>query len=174
MFPQSILQRHTVWIMAIASGAAAANLYYNQPLLVLIQQKLHASAHLSGFIPVLSQMGYALGIFLIVPLGDLLEKRKLILTMLGLTAVALAAAAVSLNLTWLLAASLAIGITTITPQLIVPFAAQLAKPQERGKVVGMVMSGLLIGILLARTISGFVGASFGWRAMYWLASGLKQ
>jgi predicted MFS family arabinose efflux permease len=160
MFPQSILQRHTVWIVSIASGAAAANLYSNQ--------------HLSGFIPVLSQMGYALGIFLIVPLGDLLEKRKLILTMLGLTAVALAAAAVSLNLTWLLAASLAIGITTITPQLIVPFAAQLAKPQERGKVVGMVMSGLLIGILLARTISGFVGASFGWRAMYWLASGLKQ
>ena len=172
MSATATLQRHTVWIMAIASGAAAANLYYNQPLLALIQQKLHASAHLSGFIPVLTQIGYAVGIFLIVPLGDLLEKRKLILTMLGLTAIALAAAAVSPNLTCLLAASLAIGITTVTAQLIVPFAAQLAKPQERGKVVGMVMSGLLIGILLARTISGFVGASLGWRAMYWLASGL--
>ena len=92
--------------------------------------------------------------------------------MLGVTVIALAAAAASPNLTWLMVSSLAIGVTTIVAQLIVPFAAQLAKPQERGRVVGNVMSGLLIGILLARTVSGFVGATLGWRAMYWLASGL--
>ena len=159
-------------MMAITSGAAAANLYYNQPLLAIIQQSFHACAHATGLIPMLTQIGYAVGIFLLVPLGDLMERRRLILTMLVLTAIALGAIAVSPNLTWLLVASLAIGITTIAPQLIVPFAAQLAKPEQRGKIVGMVMSGLLIGILLARTVSGFVGASLGWRAMYWLASGL--
>ncbi|MBR8832686.1 MAG: MFS transporter [Stigonema ocellatum SAG 48.90 = DSM 106950] len=159
-------------MMAMTSGAAAANLYYNQPLLAIIQRSFHAPGHATGLIPMLTQIGYAVGIFLLVPLGDLMERRRLILTMLVLTAIALAVAAVSLNLAWLLVASLAIGITTIVAQLIVPFAAQLAKPEERGKIVGMVMSGLLIGILLARTVSGFVGATLGWRAMYWLASGL--
>lgn len=166
------LGQRLVWMMAITSGAAAANLYYNQPLLAVIAQSFHVPEHAVGLIPMLTQIGYAVGIFLIVPLGDLMERRRLILTMLGATAAALGAAAVSPDLTWLAVSSFAIGITTVTAQLIVPFAAQLAKPQERGKIVGMVMSGLLIGILLARTVSGFVGASMGWRAMYWLASGL--
>jgi predicted MFS family arabinose efflux permease len=164
--------RSLVWIMAITSGAAAANLYYNQPLLAVIAQNLRVPEHETGLIPMLTQIGYALGIFLLVPLGDLLERRRLIVIMLGITAIALAATAISPNLTWLAIASLAVGMSTIVAQLIVPFAAQLAKPEERGKIVGMVMSGLLIGILLARTISGFVGANLGWRAMYWLASGL--
>ena len=166
------LRGSLVLIMAITSGAAAANLYYNQPLLALLQKSFHASAHVTGLIPMLTQIGYAVGIFLLVPLGDLMEKRRLILTMLVLTAVALGVTAMSPNLACLLVASLVMGITTITAQLIVPFAAQLAKPQQRGKIVGVVMSGLLIGILLARTVSGFVGATLGWRAMYWLASGL--
>lgn len=169
---QEQLGHKLVWLMAFTCGAAAANLYYNQPLLAVIAQSLQVPTHGTGWIPMVTQIGYALGIFLLVPLGDLMEKRRLILMMLVLTSVALAAAAVSPNLACLLVASLAIGITTITAQLIVPFAAQLAKPQERGRVVGTVMSGLLIGILLARTVSGFVGASFGWREMYWLASGL--
>ena len=169
---QEPLGRNLVWVMAITSGAAAANLYYNQPLLAIIAQDLHASAHEVGLIPMCTQIGYAVGIFLLVPLGDLRERRGLILTMLAITAVALAITAVSPGIIWLLIASLAIGITTITAQLIVPFASQMAKPQERGNIVGVIMSGLLIGILLARTISGFVGANLGWRAMYWLASGL--
>lgn len=166
------LGRNLIWMMAIASGAAAANLYYNQPLLAIVAQSFQISEHSVGLIPMLTQIGYAIGIFLLVPLGDLVERRRLILTMLVVTAFALGAAAVSPNFTWLVAASLAIGMTTIVAQLIVPFAANLASPQARGKVVGMVMSGLLIGILLARTVSGFVGANFGWRSMYWLASGL--
>ncbi len=165
------MKRKTVWMMAITSGAAVANLYYNQPLLAVIAQSLHTPARETGFIPILTQIGYALGIFLFVPLGDLMERRRLIVTMLTATALALGAAAVSPNITWLLIASLIIGITTIAPQIIIPFAAQLAQPQERGKVVGTVMSGLLIGVLLARTVSGFVGAYLGWRAMYWIASG---
>ncbi len=161
-----------VWIMAIASGATAANLYYNQPLLAVIGQSFRASPHTVGLIPMLTQIGYAIGILLFVPLGDLLERRRLITIMLGCVAGMLALAALSPNLTWLIAASFAIGVTSIAAQVIIPFAAQLAKPQDRGKVVGTVMSGLLIGILSARTISGFVGATLGWQAMYWIASGL--
>ena len=163
-----------VWIMAIASGATAANLYYNQPLLAVIGQSFRASPHTVGLIPMLTQIGYAIGILLFVPLGDLLERRRLITTMLGCVAGMLALAALSPNLLWLLAASFAIGFTSIAAQVMIPFAAQLAKPQDRGKVVGMVMSGLLIGILSARTISGFVGATLGWQAMYWIASGLMM
>ncbi|MBC1236765.1 MFS transporter [Nostoc sp. 2RC] len=165
------MKRNIVWLMAITSGAAAANMYYNQPLLAAIAQSLDASVQDTGLIPTLSQIGYALGNLLIVPLGDLLERRRLIVTMLTATALALGIAALSPNITWLIVASLLIGTTTIVPQITVPFAALLAPPQVRGKVVGTVMSGLLIGILLARTVSGFVGAEFGWRAMYWIASG---
>ncbi len=165
------MKRNIIWLMAITSGAAAANLYYNQPLLAAIAQSLDASTREIGLIPTLSQIGYALGNFLFVPLGDLLERRRLIVTMLTATALALGAAAVSPNITWLVVTSLIIGTTTIVPQLTVPFAAQLAPPPVRGKVVGTVMGGLLIGILLARTVSGFVGAKLGWQAMYWIASG---
>ncbi len=159
-------------IMAIAGGITVANLYYNQPLLTLIAKDFNTSASAVSLIPTLTQVGYALGILLLVPMGDLLERRRLIVIMMGLTAVALALAAVSPSLTWLVVASLAIGVTTIAAQVIVPFATQLVKPHKRGKAVGTMMSGLLIGILLARTVSGFVGASLGWRAMYWIASGL--
>jgi predicted MFS family arabinose efflux permease len=165
------MKRNIVWLMAITSGAAAANMYYNHPLVAAIAQSLDASVQDTGLIPTLSQIGYALGNLLIVPLGDLLERRRLIVTMLTATALALGMAALSPNITWLIVASLLIGTTTIVPQITVPFAALLAPPQARGKVVGTVMSGLLIGILLARTVSGFVGAEFGWRAMYWIASG---
>jgi predicted MFS family arabinose efflux permease len=166
------MNRTIVWLMAITSGATAANLYYNQPLLAAIARSLHASVQDTGLIPTLSQVGYALGNLFIVPLGDLLERRRLMVTLLIGTALALAAAAVAPTIAWLVAASLIIGITTIVPQITVPFAALLAPPPMRGKVVGTVVSGLLIGILLARTVSGLVGAEMGWRAMYWIASGL--
>ncbi len=164
------MKQSLIWLMAVTGGAAVANLYYNQPLLAVIAQSFHVSEHTSGLIPMLTQIGYAMGIFLFVPLGDLLERRKLIVTMLLASAIALMNAALSLNFALLGLASLAIGMTTISAQLLIPFAAQLANPNERGKVVGMVMSGLLVGILLARTISGVVGASLGWRAMYAIAS----
>ncbi len=165
------MRSYLVWSMASASGATVANLYYNQPLLAVMAQSFHASTHAAGLIPMLTQIGYAVGILLFVPLGDLIERRQLIVTTLGATALALAIAAISPSMTWLIAASFAIGVTAIAAQIMVPFAAQLANPRDRGRVVGTVMSGVLIGILLARTVSGFVGATLGWRAMYWLASG---
>ena len=161
-----------ILVMAIACGITVANLYYNQPLLALLAKDFHTSAHEIGLIPTLTQVGYALGILLLVPLGDLVERRKLIVTMMGLTAVALASAAISPNLNWLIIASFVVGITTIAAQIIIPFATQLVRLNERGKAVGRVMSGLFIGILLARTVSGFVGGALGWQAVYWLASGL--
>lgn len=167
-----IMNRNIVWLMAITSGAAAANLYYNQPLLAAITQNLNASVQDAGLIPTLGQIGYAMGNFFIVPLGDLLERRRLLVNMLIGTALALAAAAVSPTIGWLIIASFIVGVTTIVPQIAVPFAALLAPAAVRGKVVGTVMSGLLIGILLARTVSGFIGAELGWRAMYWIASGV--
>lgn len=158
--------------MAITCGIAVANLYYNQPLLAEMVRSFNASAQQVSLIPMLTQIGYAIGMLLFVPLGDLMERRKLIVTMMTATACALVAAAVSPSITYLVVASLMIGITTIVAPLIVPFAAQLAKPGEQGKVVGSVMSGLFIGILLARTVSGFIGSNFGWRTMYWIAGGL--
>jgi predicted MFS family arabinose efflux permease len=163
---------YLVWVMAIASGATVANLYYNQPLLVIIAQGFQASSQAVGLIPMLTQVGYALGILLFVPLGDLLERRRLIVTTLIATASALVLAAIAPSLSVLIASSFGIGMTAIAAQIIVPFATQLTPPQHRGNVVGIVMGGLFVGILLARTVSGFVGAIWGWRAMYWLASGL--
>ena len=166
------MKRETVWVMAITAGIAVANIYYNQPLLADMGRSFHASTQQIGFIPTPTQVGYAVGMLLFVPLGDLVERRRLIATMLAATVCTLVAAAVSPNIFCLAVASCAIGITTIVPQLILPFAAYLAKPKERGRVVGTVMSGLFIGILLARTVSGYIGASLGWRAMYWIAGGL--
>lgn len=163
---------YLVWIMAIASGATVANLYYNQPLLAIMAQSLQASPHAIGFIPMLTQIGYATGILLFVPLGDLTEQRRLITTMLSVTAVTLALAAIAPNLSWLAVAHFGIGMTAIAAQVMIPLAAQLTPAPARGKVIGTIMGGLLIGILLARTVSGFVGAIWGWRAMYWFASGL--
>ncbi len=161
-----------VWMMAIASGATVANLYYNQPLLAKIAQQFGVSAEAVGAIPMLTQIGYAIGILLIVPLGDQVERRRLIVTMTGCTAIALLIASLATNLVWLSAASFAIGISAVSAQILVPFAAQLCKPEQRGKVVGMVMSGLFIGILIGRTVSGLVGEIIGWQAMYGLASGV--
>lgn len=161
-----------IFIMAIACGITIANLYYNQPLLVLLAADFNTSARAVGLIPTLTQVGYALGILLLVPMGDLWERRRLIILMMVLTAGALAFAASSPSLNWLIFASFMMGVTTISAQVIIPFATMLVSPQGRGAAVGPLMSGVFIGILLARTVSGFVGEHLGWRAMYWLASGL--
>lgn len=168
----SAIRRDTVGIMATTCAIAVANVYYNQPLLAIIGQSFHVSVRQVGFIPMLTQIGFGVGLLLIVPLGDIMERRRLIVTMLAATTCALVAAAMSPNIVWLVVAHLAIGLTTIVPMLVIPFAAQLAGPKDRGKVVGNLMSGLLIGILLARTVSGFIGATLGWRATYWVAAGL--
>lgn len=161
-----------VWFMAAASGATAANLYYNQPLLGDIGRELGASGSALGMVPTLTQVGYAAGMLFIVPLGDSLERRRVIVTMSALVTLALVGAALAPTLPLLVFASFVVGVTTVIPQLLIPFAAHLAPASQRGRVVGTVMSGLLIGILLSRTAAGFVGTHLGWRAMFWIAAGL--
>src|SRR3989442_4673989 len=161
-----------VWTLAIASGGTVANLYYNQPLLPEIARSFSASLHAVGLVPTLTQVGYGLGMLFVVPLGDARERRSLVVACIGAVSVALLAIALSPNLPWLLAASLAMGIATCVPQILVPLAAGLAPPGQRGRAVGTVMSGLLFGILLSRTLSGFLGAAVGWRAMYFVAAAL--
>lgn len=164
------LSKGLVLLMAISCGLAVANLYYNQPLLADIGRAFGVDAQHMGIISMLTQIGYAAGMFLFLPLGDIQERRKLITLLLMAVGLALIGVASAQSLVWIYIASLAVGVTTVAPQMIVPLAAQLAAPHERGKVIGNVMSGLLIGILLARTVSGWVGELFGWRAMYILAA----
>ena len=162
----------TIRLLAIAGGITIMNVFYNQPLLADIAGSFQVSATSVSFIPTLTQIGFGVGLLLFVPLGDMVNRQKLIVILLVLVTCALIAAAVSPSHVWLSAAHLSIGLTTVVPPIVVPFAAQIAAPKERGKAIGTVMSGIFFGILLSRTISGFIGATLGWRAMYWIASGL--
>lgn len=166
------LSKSLVLLMAVAAGTAVANLYYIQPLLGEIARALNVNQVNVGFTTMLTQVGYAVGMLLLLPLADIKEKRKLILIMLFCSTGSLLLMSFSPNITVLSVAAFAVGFTSVVPQLIVPLAAQLAEPGERGKVIGTVMSGLLIGILLSRTLSGIIGGNFGWRVVYLIAAGL--
>jgi predicted MFS family arabinose efflux permease len=166
------VSRRLVLVMAVACGMAVANLYYAQPLLSKLAQELHVAPGTAGMLITLTQAGYAAGLVLLVPLGDLLERRRLVVTILLGTALALAGTALAPSFAVVALFGVAIGVTSVVAQILVPFAASLAADHERGRVVGMVMSGLLLGILLARTASGVLGQFAGWRAVYWAACGL--
>jgi predicted MFS family arabinose efflux permease len=155
-----------LWLLAGAAALTVANLYYAQPLLPMIAADLRVPPGTAGLIPTATQIGYAVGMLLLVPLGDGHERRRLIVTMTGAVTFALLAVAAAPGLVTLLVASAVLGATTIVPQLVVPYAATAADPAVRGRSVGLVMSGLLIGILLSRTVSGAAGAHAGWRATY--------
>ncbi|QRF24778.1 MFS transporter [Alicyclobacillus sp. TC] len=156
--------------MAIASGAAVANLYYVQPLLAEIAQTFHASTHALGILSMLTQVGYACGLLFFVPLGDRFEQRRLIVILLILVSILLAAMATSVSMLWLWIFAFLVGLTTVVPQIIIPLAANMADETNRGKVVGVVMSGLLIGVLLARAFAGLLGSELGWRSVFGIAA----
>ncbi|TKI07173.1 MFS transporter [Martelella alba] len=156
-----------IFTMAVACGIAVANIYYNQPMLVMIAASFPGQFGAS-LVPTVTQLGYAAGLLLLVPLGDLLDRRKLIVAQFLLLALASLLAAYAPTALTLVGASLLLGIGATAAQQIVPLAATLAAPARRGAVVGAVMSGLLSGILLSRTLSGFISASAGWRAMFLL------
>lgn len=167
------MQRSTsglLWLLAVAAGLTVANLYYCQPLLALMGAELHASTHEIGLVAVLTQAGYAAAMLFIIPLGDSEERRRLMVLAAGASALALLLVGLAPSLWLLLAGSFVLGLTTAVPQLAVPYAAGLVPAEIRGRSVGKVMSGLLIGILLSRTVSGAVAERLGWRAIYLFAS----
>jgi predicted MFS family arabinose efflux permease len=161
-----------VWLMALTCGLVVANIYYNQPLLAAIGRTFHISDSRASLIATATQVGYTLGMLLVVPLGDMLERKRLMLWMLLGAALCLGAAAVAPTFALLAGASILLGICSAVPQLLLPMAAHLAPEADRGRIVGRIMSGLLIGILLSRTVSGYVGAHLGWRTVFEGAAGV--
>ncbi|MDR6678719.1 MFS transporter [Pseudomonas oryzihabitans] len=157
-------------LLATGAGLSAANLYYSQPLLGILASTLPASAADVGLIPTLTQLGYAVGLLLLAPLGDRFDRRRIILAKLGILLLALLGASLAPGLHALLLASLVTGLAATVAQDLIPAAATLAPPAERGRIVGTVMTGLLLGILLSRVVSGLVGELFGWRTLYLVAA----
>ncbi len=158
------------WLFAIVGGAAVGNLYWAQPLLATIAKSLDVPIGSAGALVTMTQIGYALGIVMIVPLGDVVIRRRLIPLVMFLSALALLATALAPSYTILLASLTAVGLTTVAGQLLIPLASDLSSAEERGRTVGTIVGGILIGILLSRTISGVIADAFGWRAVYFLAA----
>jgi predicted MFS family arabinose efflux permease len=164
------IPRRVVATMTFGTGAVIANLYYAQPLEEALARAFHASTGQIGLVITLLQVGYAIGLATLVPLGDLVERRKLMVSMLGVAVLGLAGMAAAPGLAVACSAAVLIGVTVVAAQVIVPFAAHLADPSERGQVVGTVMSGLLIGILLSRSVAGFVAQFTNWRTVFAVAA----
>jgi len=158
--------RLVILLLAFACGASVANLYYAQPLLELIRHSFGVSSGTASLVVTVTQVGYAAGLALLLPLGDLLENRKLASRTLLLTAVALAATAAAPSFGIFLVAATLVGVTSVVAQVLVPLAAHLAPPGQHGKYVGQVMGGLLLGIMLARSVASLAAAAWGWQSIY--------
>ncbi|WP_435927587.1 MFS transporter [Dryocola sp. BD613] len=157
-------------LMSVATGLAVASNYYAQPLLDTIAHAFSLSINQAGFIVTAAQLGYAAGLLLLVPLGDMFERRGLIVFMTLLAAGGMLITAASQTLGMMILGTALTGLFSVVAQILVPLAAHLAEPEKRGKVVGTIMSGLLLGILLARTVAGLLADVGGWRTVYWVAS----
>ncbi|MDR3159719.1 MAG: MFS transporter [Zoogloeaceae bacterium] len=159
-----------IFLLAVATGGAVASNYYAQPLLHTIALSLQIDDALTGLIITAAQISYAIGLLALVPLGDVLERKRLIISMLLLAVAGLLISAFSQNIVWLLAGTIVAGFFSAVAQVIVPFAAALAKDSERGRVVGVVMGGLLLGVLFARIAAGFASQIGSWRSIYMAAA----
>lgn len=168
VIPTSSISLGLTLIMAAACGIAVANLYYNQPMLGIIQAAFPGQQAITAFVPTATQLGYAMGMLLLVPLGDRFERKRLILIQFGALILSLAAVALAPTAWLLILASVLVGVSTSVTQQILPFAAELSAPNRRGHTIGIVMSGLLCGILLGRAFAGAVAVHYGWRAVFWL------
>ncbi|MDM1360676.1 MFS transporter [Myroides marinus] len=167
------LSKSNVLFMAAVTGLIVANLYYCQPLIPMIADEFRVSEASAGTLTYLTQAGYAVGMFLMIPLGDMLERKKQIIITTIFATISLSLMAVVHNFFVLQIISFVLGATSIVPQLVLPLAASLSSDEQRGKVIGTVVSGLLIGILFSRALSGFVGVWLGWRGMFWIATAIS-
>ena len=161
---------HLLLLLAVISGLAVANLYYNQPLLNDICRDLRVNEFTANLIPMVTQIGYALGLLFIIPLGDLYSRRRIIVINFSLLSISMLSIALSESIWFVLASSLVTGICSVMPQIFIPIASQFSRPEDKSKNVGILVSGLLTGILGSRVISGMVGEYWGWRTMYYLAA----
>ncbi len=159
-----------LWLITITTGLSVANLYYSQPLLELIRQDLNVSVVEVNNISICSQLGYALGLFFIIPLGDMVNRRLIILLNFGILAFSLLFVAFSPSIGLILVASLITGLCSVTPQLFLPLVSQFSEPKNKSRNMGIVLSGLLVGILLSRVLSGVIGGFWEWRSMYYIAA----
>lgn len=159
-----------VFLMSVATGLAVASNYYAQPLLHIIGEQFQVSNAATGSIVTIAQLSYAVGLVLLVPLGDIVERRRLIVFMTALSAAGLLISANASGIGWLMLGTFLTGVLSVVAQVLVPFAATLANPAQRGRIVGTLMSGLLLGILLARTAAGVLADLGGWRTVYWVAA----
>ena len=157
-------------VFTVGVGVLVANLYYAQPLIASIGAELHISPDLAGSIVSVAQIGYGTGLFFLVPAADLIENKRLVLTLMGLTVLGLIALATSGSALTFFIASYLLGLCATAAQVLLPFAAHLIPEERRGRVVGNIMAGVLTGIMLARPAALFISGSFGWRAVFWTSA----
>ena len=167
-----MLRKIDIILMAFCTGLIVANIYYCQPLVILVAKDFGLTESHAGKISYLTQAGYAIGLFLLVPLGDMFERKRQILIITGLAVAALLVAGFAHSFLVLEIACVLIGASSIIPQLILPMAANLTTDENRGQTIGVIMSGLLIGILASRALSGTIGFIWGWRSVYFMAAGI--
>lgn len=166
---KTTLTSSLILLLSITCGVVVANMYYIQPIGTKVATSLSVSTSAIGILTMLTQLGYALGLLFLVPLGDVVDRPKLIIRMAALSAISLLAAFFAPSFTLFACASFLIGLLSIVPQIIIPYGAVLAGPKARGKLMGTLLSGLLVGILLSRTVSGIVASLFSWRMIYLFA-----
>ena len=160
-----------LFTMACMAAISVANIYYCQPLLSLMGNDLGVDEWRASLIAMITQVGYACGLFFVIPSGDMFDRKKIVAGSFTLLAAALLCIAVSGHYLPVMAASFAVGVCSVMPQIFIPIAAQYSRPEKKGANVGLIVSGLLTGILASRVISGLVGEWLGWRAMYAIAAG---
>ena len=156
--------------MAVIAGFTVANCYYNQPLLELIRADLHVSEAQANLITVITQIGYALGLFFIIPMGDLYSRRRIVMVNMLVAALMAVIIATAGHIAVVWGASLIIGACSVVPQIFIPIAGQFSEPANKSRNIGIVLSGLLTGILASRVVSGYVGNWLGWRPMFFIAA----
>ena len=170
LVPNKGISTSLLWIMAIISGVTVANLYFNQPVLNMISTELGISSLTANWLPIITQLGYAVGLLFIIPLGDLVQIRKILTVNFTLLAISLLATALTSNIYTLLFTSFIIGAGSVMPHIFIPMASQFSTPERKTQNVGILLGGLLTGILASRVVSGIMGEHFGWRAIYYVAT----